>query len=221
MKPDPKRMNRKSSATLLAGLYVVCTIAIFVFAGVIVYQKVLKPATLSQKITEDAQAVQSETVQPRAAQSETVQSQAVQSETILPQTTHSETVQPQGQNESLLDQPIETPAINSGLFQDGSDDPDGYLLPQSRNSYLSEEDLSNLTLKGLCYAKNEIYARHGRKFKAQELQDYFDRQVWYFASLEASDETDQKIVSQMNEFESFNKDVLAEAEAELGGYSFD
>lgn len=51
-----------------------------------------------------------------------------------------------------------------------------FILPESEYQYLSESDLSNLTLKGLCYAKNEIYARHGRKFKSKELQEYFSKQ---------------------------------------------
>ena len=62
---------------------------------------------------------------------------------------------------------------------------------------LSRKDLSNLTLKGLCYAKNEIYARHGRKFKAKELQNYFNWQEWYDGIYEPSDATDKKIVKML------------------------
>lgn len=96
-----------------------------------------------------------------------------------------------------------------------------FILPESEYQYLSESDLSNLTLKGLCYAKNEIYARHGRKFKSKELQEYFSKQSWYRPLYEASEETDAKMLSLMNSFELKNKDVLWSAEQKQGTYQLD
>ena len=37
-----------------------------------------------------------------------------------------------------------------------------YILPESDSKYLTEADIAGLTLKEINYAKNEIYARHGR-----------------------------------------------------------
>ncbi len=87
---------------------------------------------------------------------------------------------------------------DKGLYKDGSEiSSDSYIIPDSDRTYLSRKDLSNLTLKGLCYAKNEIYARHGRKFKAKELQNYFNWQEWYDGIYEPSDATDKKIVKML------------------------
>ena len=41
------------------------------------------------------------------------------------------------------------------------------------------QDLSILDSYGLKITRNEIFARHGRMFNDQELQEYFKRQQWY------------------------------------------
>lgn len=43
---------------------------------------------------------------------------------------------------------------------------------------LKKSDLEDLSKSELRLARNEIYARHGRRFQDQELQDYFDSQEW-------------------------------------------
>lgn len=111
---------------------------------------------------------------------------------------------------------------NTTFYEDGTPvfDTD-YILPDSASRYLTEEDLERLTLKGICYAKNEIYARHGRIFKSQELKEYFEGQWWYNGIYEPSDSNDAKIVSAMNDYESYNKDLLWKVEQQRGIYELD
>jgi hypothetical protein len=47
------------------------------------------------------------------------------------------------------------------------------------NKALSEAMLRGLSLHELRLLRNEVYARHGRSFKATWLQQYFDTQPWY------------------------------------------
>lgn len=51
---------------------------------------------------------------------------------------------------------------------------DEYILPHSDTKKLTDSDLSELSEKQLELARNEIYARHGRKFKTDYLQEYFN-----------------------------------------------
>ena len=44
---------------------------------------------------------------------------------------------------------------------------------------LSGSQLSGMSKSQLRIARNEIYARHGRRFDDPELQAYFDSQSWY------------------------------------------
>lgn len=44
---------------------------------------------------------------------------------------------------------------------------------------LTEADLAGKTHKELKRMRNEVYARHGRRFNNADLQSYFDRQPWY------------------------------------------
>ena len=53
-----------------------------------------------------------------------------------------------------------------------------------------------MTPTQLRYAKNEIYARHGRKFKDKELQIWFDSQEWYDGYIEPED-FDESVFSEI------------------------
>lgn len=45
--------------------------------------------------------------------------------------------------------------------------------------YLTQGDLAGLSSWDLDVLRNEIYARHGRTFRRQELQSHFNAQPWY------------------------------------------
>lgn len=54
-----------------------------------------------------------------------------------------------------------------------------YLLPESNTRHLTEGDIAGLSSSELRIAKNEIYARHGRMFTAEDLNLYFNSKSWY------------------------------------------
>src|SRR4029077_1449748 len=54
---------------------------------------------------------------------------------------------------------------------------------------ISEAMLKGLSLHELRLLRNEVYARHGRIFKAIWLQQYFDTQPWYNADENFKDES--------------------------------
>lgn len=95
-----------------------------------------------------------------------------------------------------------------------------YGVAESEYMYLSEDDVDMLTLKGLCYAKNEIYARYGRKFQSDELQRYFNSCTWYQGIYEP-ETYDDTICSMMNKYEQYNVTLLLKMEKRLGMYSLD
>lgn len=59
-------------------------------------------------------------------------------------------------------------------------------------------------------ARNEIFARHGRKFKSEDLQAYFNTQPWYQGLY------DDVPVESLNEFERQNIAVLDEYKTMMG-----
>lgn len=54
-----------------------------------------------------------------------------------------------------------------------------FIIPDSNQRVLSEEDLRGLSHWELFIARNEIYARYGRGFASESLQKYFSAQKWY------------------------------------------
>ncbi len=57
------------------------------------------------------------------------------------------------------------------------------------NRLISEQMLQGLSLHELRLLRNEVYARHGRMFRAEWLQQYFYQQPWYVADENFKDES--------------------------------
>ncbi len=87
-----------------------------------------------------------------------------------------------------------------------------YIIPYSGSRYLTEEDLADLTPWQLKLARNEIYARRGRKFLDEQLQAYFDSCSWYTGMIEPDDFNEDMF----NDYEKQNKDFIRKYETERG-----
>ena len=94
-----------------------------------------------------------------------------------------------------------------------------YIFPDMDTRYLTQDEVSKLSLQAVCYAKNELYARHGRKFLSQELKDYFNDNTWY----EGTVDPDSFSPGVFNTYETDNLLLLGSAEEKLlpGGYVLD
>lgn len=108
--------------------------------------------------------------------------------------------------------PEEPPEEETENIPDGEEETVQYILPESHMKYLTMEELEGLTAEECRIARNELYARHGRKFTDEALQDYFDSCDWYEGTVEADDFDD----SVMNEYETANRDLIVQYEEEQG-----
>lgn len=105
--------------------------------------------------------------------------------------------------------------VDSSGYDEVYDDAWGdYILPESHTRYLTEEDLRWLGPENLRLARNEIYARHGRMFKAADLQEYFDGQGWY-QPIYTPEEFDAMGESMLNEYERENLKLIQEMESQM------
>ena len=92
-----------------------------------------------------------------------------------------------------------------------SAEPD-YILPESSTRLLTFADLEGLDAEQCRIARNEIYARHGRKFKDEALQAYFNSKSWYNGYMEPADFTD----TMLSDIENKNKDLIVKYEEAQG-----
>lgn len=83
-----------------------------------------------------------------------------------------------------------------------------YVFPNSNTQLLTEADLQGKTAEQLRIGRNEIYARHGRKFNDEALQNYFNSKSWYSGTVEAN-AFDEGV---LNEFEKKNADFISSHE---------
>ena len=70
-----------------------------------------------------------------------------------------------------------------------------YILPESAERVYSVDELGYLSDDEIQMAINEIYARHGRKFKDVYIQAYFDNLDWYVGIIEPQDFSDSVLSS--------------------------
>lgn len=54
-----------------------------------------------------------------------------------------------------------------------------YIIADSGTRLIDKSELKDMNKKELGLARNEIYARHGRKFQMYEYQSYFETKSWY------------------------------------------
>lgn len=88
-------------------------------------------------------------------------------------------------------------------------DGNGYILPESGTRLLTKADISGLSKDKLAYARNEIYARHGRKFKTAIYQQYFESKSWYSENPNYNYDDDN---SNLNSIEIQNVKLIIDAE---------
>lgn len=88
-------------------------------------------------------------------------------------------------------------------------DGSGYILSNSGTKLLTSDDIAGLSKDQLALARNEIYARHGRKFKMAVYQDYFNKCSWYSVNPNYNYSDDN---SNLNEIEAKNVVFILKAE---------
>lgn len=94
-------------------------------------------------------------------------------------------------------------------------DTGSYVLPDSATHTYSASELSHLSDWELYLARNEIYARHGREFRNDDLQRYFDSQSWY-TPLYSPDDFDARSSSILNSVEQANAATILSVEQSRG-----
>lgn len=83
-----------------------------------------------------------------------------------------------------------------------------YICPKSNVKKLSVKDVKKLSKADRRLAKNEIYARYGRKFNDENLQEYFNGKSWYTGNIEPEN-FDESV---FNKTEKYNIKLLAKYE---------
>ena len=107
---------------------------------------------------------------------------------------------------ATAEQPSTSSAKSSSAASAKSGD---YLLPDSDSRYLSRSEVQNMSLYDLYLARNEIYARHGRGFKNQDLRDYFGKKSWYHERYNPAEFDKMDL---LNDYEKKNADLMLSVE---------
>lgn len=161
-KPPLPDSSKKDSGKLVMGIVIAILVVVVVLLGVLVVIPGIKKngsgdgngnVAANKEVTEAVVDTTSEVASTEESALTTAQS------TIT--------------TEAPIDKVVEDDTVTDEIS------PDDYFIPNSSAEEISESDYSEFSWKDLCYAKNEIYARHGYIFKSEELQQYFGSQPWY------------------------------------------
>lgn len=108
--------------------------------------------------------------------------------------------------------------IHGRAFEDGKggyfstieqykDDYNYYIFENANTSYLTDAELNGIDPKiKLWLGRNEIYARHHRKFKDENLTAYYEKMPWYWG------EYDEIPESELNDYEKANIALIKQYE---------
>lgn len=89
-----------------------------------------------------------------------------------------------------------------------------YLLPDSNTKEYSASYFDGYTKDELNMFINEIYAKHGRKFKTDSIQKYFDSKSWYQPKVEP-DDFDSRVKDFLNDVEYKNVKTIVSVREKL------
>ena len=136
-----------------------------------------------------------------ASQSAAAQNQpATQEQQPQPQPQPAPEPEPEPQPQ-VGDQPSYAPQPTSG----------DYVLGDSSSRYYSRDELESMSASDLYYARNEIFARHGRMFHRSDLQSYFESKSWYNPTYTPAEW--DAMGDQLSDVERQNSQLMAEVEA--------
>lgn len=110
--------------------------------------------------------------------------------------------------------PTETPVPTLQTTVSPTQAQQDYIFADSSSRYLTESEIRQLTPERMSYARNEIYARHGRKFRDAALQAYFDAKPWYHPQYEP-DAFDAIQNTLFNDYEKENVKLISKIEQEI------
>lgn len=120
---------------------------------------------------------------------------------------------PSSKTESKTDSKTDSQSSGGQSKNQASPASTDYILADTNSRYYSESELKKMTARDLYVARNEIYARHGRGFKNDDLQSYFDAKSWYTKRYEP-DEFD-KLANPLNDYEQKNADLMLKVETDM------
>ncbi len=97
---------------------------------------------------------------------------------------------------------------SSGGSSGGSATSSGYVFPNSSSKKLTRSQILGVSKSKWGYARNEIYARHGYKFKSSKYKKYFENKTWYKPGSFSTGE--------LNSIEWYNMELIKSMEIEYG-----
>lgn len=157
---------------------------------------------IEEKDAEEEEAEEEEAEEEETEEEETEEEDAKEAEDIKEEAVKEEDV------EEDYEEAVEEADVEAVEEEEESE----YILEDSDIKYLTMDDLEGLTADECRLARNELYARHGRRFTDEALQNYFDGCSWYKGTIDASDFKE----SMLSDVEVANRDLIVEYEKEMG-----
>lgn len=119
-----------------------------------------------------------------------------------------QTVQPEPTDPPATNPPAtDPPATDPPATETPADKTAYYFFPDSDSRYLTFDDYCGMNHWELILARNEIFARHGRRFVNEDIQEYFDGCSWYSGTI-SPDDFDSSV---LNDYEVYNVYLLKDA----------
>lgn len=197
-RPERRRMEaaqreaarKKRQTAIFAGLLIVVALVTLI-VGLFLMGRGSSDALFQPKVTKPAQT--DERTEPTETEKQTQPTEEETPDTTAPAETTEATTAPTDTVPQQTE-PATEPTQPPTQPQPTELDPDErilYIIMNSDTILFTAEDLEGFDEDMCILARNGIYARHGRKFKSQSIQEYFEQFEWYVPTIEPDNFSDQ------------------------------
>ncbi len=197
--------EQKSKQPVIIGLLVVM-IVLFGIGGGLLFKLMLDDAKSNRVVNQETN--QETTATTTQASDEADSKQAEEEENT--KTAEEESTKKSTKDTKSTKKSTSVETNNKTTAKQNTAKNDYYIIPGSDSRYLNYNDIAGLSSWEIKLAKNEIYARYGRKFKNSDIQSHFDDQMWYSGTVSASN--DSSIENKLNKYERENIEFLKKYE---------
>jgi hypothetical protein len=165
-------------------------------------------ATLSTGNVVDLTAEGAETTDDATTDETTTDDTATDDTTLTDDTTDTDDTTGDTTGDTTDDTDVSDDSDSGSSGSSSSATSSGYIFPNSSSKKLTRSQILKVSKSKWGYARNEIYARHGYKFKSSKYKTYFGNKTWYKPGSFSTGE--------LNSIEWYNMDLIKSLEVEYG-----
>lgn len=215
-----KFYKKKKTPAEIAAMVLLCVGAVLLVVAAVMLLKYAIDKVPNASDSQQTQMQQDQTdevevelvIEPSKPKPDTQKEPSADEQTQDPEVTEPEDETQDPAEETEPEDETQEPAEETEPSEETQTTDKEWFFPDSNERLLTEADIAGMSAAELKIARNEIFARHGRRFSNPDLQRWFDSCSWYEGTIDPTDFDTNYLNKVLNEVEAANAKFLLKAE---------